>query len=196
MIIIIGKHPGDRYLLSIASICPLLLLTIYDLINEYPITSKVLFSLTLGLLLVSLTLNLKNTLDQHLDTNRYLKSYQKDIDDFISSYSQKNQVSPDQVKVYWTYNTYSPCYSLWLANDFSKKRFTNEINELCPNDFQFDVWDRTITGTDLRGLETLLNQQEHIIVIGNNRTIAKNAEFEFIEVVPSEIENLGYIIFH
>ncbi len=196
LIIIIGKHPGDRYLLSIASICPLLFLSIYDLINEYQLTSKVLFGLTLGLLLVSLSINVKNNIDNHADTNRYLDSYQSEIDDFISSYSQENQVDPGQVTIYWTYNTFSPCYSLWLGNDFSKKRFTDEIGELCPNDLQFDVWDRTITGSNLNGLEALRNQQEHSILIGDSQTIDNSSDFEFTEVVDSQYLNLGFIIIH
>ena len=193
LLIIIGKHPGDRYLLSITSILPVLILAVYDLSKDNPIVAKIYFSVFSVFVSVLFIVNLTNTLKNHNNKVEYLSIYQDEVTDFISTYSKENQIETNQVTIYWTYGTYSPCYSLWLGNDFSNRRFTKEIIEFCPNELQYDVWNHSVPGTKLKGIEALSESQDHAILITDNRTMDIIAENQII--INSQVENLRFIYF-
>lgn len=193
LLFIIGKQPGHRYLLSIASVLPLYILALYDLTKNNQVLSKVLFSTISISLSAFFIVNLTTSLNNHNDKVDYLSDYQDEITNFVVDYSEEKQISPDQVTIYWTYGTYSHCYSLWFGNDFSKSRFTDEIIDVCPNELQFDVWDQSITGTKDRGIEVLTEQQEYSIMIGRERYLEKYDGDAFI--VNSNVKNLSFIYF-
>jgi hypothetical protein len=195
LILIISKHPVNRYLLSAASLMPIILILLHKLFDIYQINSKIYFSLVLGGLAILLVKNISTTIENHNTLNNYLNSYNSEVNNLLEQYSSDQDIDRRDLEIYWTYGTYSPCYSLWLGNDFSKRRYTKEILELCPKDLQYDIWDDTIADTDETGLESLFDKRNNIILVGNKNTLEKFQNHDQIRILRSQFNSLGFIVY-
>jgi hypothetical protein len=188
LLVLIFKHPGHRYLLSVAAALPLLLVAVREALKDHPGASSALFGALLAGLTVLFSLNLINNLRLHNRSVRYFQQYQQEIDEFINPVNEKVPT-----KVYWTYNTYSHCYALWLGNDFSKTRFRNEITDLCPNNLQYDIWSQTVLGSDIGGLAALREADKRVVLIVNGNNFGNIEDQDFIHKTKAKVRNLGFI---
>jgi hypothetical protein len=134
-------------------------------------------------------------LQSHNYRNEYLLSYSGEVKNLLDDYSSIQKINKEELEIYWTYGTYSPCYSLWFGNDFSKRRYTDEILNQCPNDLQYDIWDETISYTDETGLESLFDEQKNVILVGNRSTIEKYQNQAQVEIIRSLQHNLSFIVY-
>ncbi|MEJ2448182.1 MAG: hypothetical protein P8Y37_09635, partial [Anaerolineales bacterium] len=136
-----------------------------------------------------------NSIQDHTDFITYLENYQSELRNFQDKYARSQDLKREDIKLYWTYGTFSPCYSLRFGNDFSKRLYTDEINQICPSDLQYDIWDDTIAGTDETGLDSLFNKQTNIVLVGNRNTLEEYQAEDHIDVIYSELDNLGFIVY-
>jgi len=140
LILIISKHPVDRYLLSVASLLPVLLILIHKLSEVYQVRSKVLFSIVVIALVVLFAQNLIISFQDHNEFIASLENYQSELRNFQEKYARTQDLKREDIKLYWTYGSFSPCYSLRFGNDFSKRLYTDEINQICPSELQYDIF--------------------------------------------------------
>jgi|GEM_PF-3027369 len=189
LFILFGKQPGHRYLLSIVSLFPLIIISIAGLLDERSKLTIGFFSATFAGLLILLIANINNSISNHNELIHYYDSYQKELNTFRANQPGDTDFDSDNITYYWTYDTFSLCYSLWFGNDFSKTRFTNEILNMCPDDLQYDVWKNPLDNLEiLRG-----NDQLNILIL-NNRYFKMVDDLDYINKIESSIWNLGFVI--
>lgn len=191
---LIVKHPGDRYLLSISALLPILLISLFwiskSIFNSIKYISPVFFSLLFVIFCWTVVFNV-NT---HLDRKKYITAYEEEIQRFVDEYAQFNNLPIDSISKYWTYGSYSECYSLWFANQSAKNLFTKEITEICSKseDYSYDYWTQKIYPSDLN--RSLSNLDQYSIIIGHPKRLFSLLSDEFIEYQSPNIENLSFFI--
>jgi hypothetical protein len=186
-----GKQPGTRYLLSISAIFPLVIISIFGLIHNQSKSSTLMFSMILTGLVILLFTNFNKSITKHNETGIYFSEYQNEVNSFKATQLNESGFSSNNITYYWTYNTLSPCYSLWLGNDFSESKFTEEILNLCPQDLQYDIWKNPL---DEIGNLKEINRLN--ILILNDRNFNFIDELDYIIKIESNILNLGFIQVH
>ena len=189
LLVLFGKHPGHRYLLSISALFPLILISISALIDKQSRLISLLSIAVLSGLSVLFITQLRQSLISHHERIIYFDDYQLEVEEFKVNQASESGYDPEFVTYYWTYNTWSPCYSRWLGNEFSKTRFTEEVSALCPQDRQFDIWKSPVTN-----LEKFQDPNELNIIIVNTRNFDQVGDKEFITKINSNVQNLGYIL--
>jgi hypothetical protein len=124
-----------------------------------------------------------------------MSSYQQAVEDFKERYAREEGLSQKDLILYWSYGTFSDCYSLWFADDFSKNLYTEEIRELCPKDQMFDIYDGTITNRSAKGLEAVFRENPRNILVVNWRTMDKYRDRDHTRVIMGDLENLMFIVY-
>ncbi len=189
LMVLFGKHPGHRYLLSISALLPILLLAVSGLVGSQARSMTLLFGIILAGLTGLFFTKLDQNLADHLDRIGYLDQYQTEVKQFRKQVQDQAGLDPDDITVYWTYNTWSPCYARWLGNEFSKNRFTDQVLEICPRDLQFDIWNKSITNP-----RNLKDPGELNILIVNQRNFDQVQKMEYLTKIESSVSNLGFIL--
>lgn len=195
LFLIVSKHPVNRYLLSATAVVPMLLILIHKVKGIPKMYSGIFFGTTAIALGALLSISLYDTIQEHHFTDNYLTAYQDEVRDFQDSYSQELQDGSRDLVLYWSYGTYSPCYSLWFGNDFSKRLYTSHILESCPAELQYDVWDETITGTNDTGLDALFRGHQNRVLVANTNTIEELQDEDHTRVISTNLDNLGFIVY-
>ncbi len=183
-----GKQPGTRYLLSISALFPLVIISISGLIDNQSKSSTVLMSVLLTGLVILLFTNFNKSIIKHHETRTYFFEYQNEVNAFKNAQLDESGLNSDDITYYWTYNTLSLCYSLWLGNDFSELKLAEEILDQCPQDLQYDIWKNS-----LNDLGTLKEKNRLNILIVNDRNFDLIDDLDYINKVESSIPNLGFI---
>ena len=194
LIVIISRHPVDRYLLSVAAVTPILILVIYSLTEKDLLLSRVIFSSIAIIFMVAFLINIKNHLQSHNQRVDYLQSYQNEVNRVLDDFSQMKQIERNEINQYWTYGSFSSCYALWFGNDFGKRLFTNEITDLCLNEHQIDIWNKSIPHAKNSGIRSVLEQNQNNIIIGNIGLLGSYDMDSFGKINESAFPGLGYII--
>lgn len=194
LIVIISRHPVDRYLLSVAAVTPILILLIYSLTEKDLLLSKVIFSSIFIIFMAGFFINIKNHFQSHNQRVDYLQSYQNEVTRVLDDFSQLKQIERNEISQYWTYGSFSSCYALWFGNDFGKRLFTNEIIDLCSNEYQIDIWDKSIPHAKNSEIQSVLEQSQHNIIIGNSGLLGSYDMDSFGKIMESDFHGLGYII--
>jgi hypothetical protein len=186
--LLIIKRPQDRYLLSIAATLPILLAITLELLREYQSIARYVYPALFAVIFLAFAVNLVSTIRQHEARVSKLQEYEVEAKRFIKEYAERFARSPDDIKILWTYGSYSPCYSLWFGNEWAKKVFTEEIGRLCPSDYNLDIWSRAVTSP--KGVEAFDDFQDWDLMAGSP-TVLKAYDFlQYGSVAQINIDSL------
>ncbi len=192
--VLVLKHPEDRYLLSAASILPILLTIIIILTQSKQTLSKFLYPAVFTILLINFGTSAVLDGKQHDERVQYVDTYQKEVTDFLADYAGSKGLETDDLTVYWTYSTYSECYSLWFGNEYAKNRFNIEIDEICKpkNEYAINIWSNKIIPADKN---IKINQLDNkSVIIGDPGRLNQIVRDDFVEYPSPKIANLSFFI--
>jgi len=131
-----------------------------------------------------------STIRQHVTRVSELQDYEVEANRFIKNHAETSSHSREDIKILWTYGSYSGCYSLWLGNDSARKVFTEEIGRLCPNEYNLHIWNRTVTSP--KGVKSFDEFQEWDLIAGSPVTLK---QFDFLKYGSEAETNIDSLVF-
>jgi hypothetical protein len=136
------KHPGERFLLSIAATLPVLALIELVWIEPYVGLRRVTKTVLVALTALALALFFRQSLAVRQAAVSMVDEQQAAVRQALDTYSGETGRSPSDVVLVWTVHTvyrhYSPCYALLYADVYTNGAFTDEVSRLCPHQAVFD----------------------------------------------------------
>jgi hypothetical protein len=136
----IFKHPANIYMLSVAAIVPVLMLVILELFKYDVTLHRILGRIFVMLVLAGLVVSFYNAVIARRSFVAYVRNVVKLTSRALNEYSYSKGRTPDNLVILWTYGTYSPCYSLWFANDYADNIFSKDIKRICGNQLEINIW--------------------------------------------------------
>jgi hypothetical protein len=186
----IGKHPGTNYLVSIAALLPILfLLTLASLLKEGVSRNRI--PLITGAVLVIFFLSgLVVAIRDQRSWVRKVHSGEAVIDEILQAHLDNIGKTREELTILWGYAVPSRCYALRFANAYVEgDALGEEIDELCPNEWMFDVWGGYVELP--RAYEPLIENDDWDIVILPEIYIPPGIE-SVAKVVQTEIQTRGF----
>jgi hypothetical protein len=139
--ILIGKHPGINYLISVAALLPVVfLLALQPIVDRDGVRKLILLTFG-GILIVMFLVGLIVAVQDNHAWSKQVQTADEEIDRAIADYASDNGLSRDDLVILWGYGVPSRCYALRYGNGSTENRALRaEIDELCPNEWNYDVW--------------------------------------------------------
>jgi hypothetical protein len=190
--LLVIKHPHSRYLLSIAASLPILLAITLELLRDYQSIARYVYPALFSVIFLAFAVNLVSAIRQHEANVSKLQDYEVQAKQFIKNYAESSSHNRDDIKILWTYSSYSRCYSLWLGNDSAKKAFTEEIGRLCPSEYNLNIWTRTVTFP--KGVKAFNDFQDWHLIAGEPITLKKFDFLQYGSVAETNIDSLVFIV--
>lgn len=138
---VIGKHPGEVYLLSIAAVLPILLALALEVFLDRGIGAQRLAG-SIGLIVVlGFSLGWVVAIRDHSRIVADVRRADEVIAQELEKYASSSDKSIEDMTILWGYGVPSRCYALRFGNVYTEDgALIGEINELCPNEWMYDVW--------------------------------------------------------
>lgn len=190
-LLLVLKHPGRFYMLSIVAGIPILLTLFFSTLRERGRVVKI------GLLMLSVTFlgiyasNVIRFVEGRDSTARTLQSRSIEYQQIKADYALENELDPDSVLTLWSYGTASPCMALRFGNIYANGAFVKEINELCPSDWLYDVWSEAVIVPS--GSFNLEGYEDWDILVISERYLPDDLE-RYGKVIGSEFGSISYIL--
>jgi hypothetical protein len=193
-LLMIFKHPFERYLLSVAAVLPILFAALVSLMAKLPRVKAYLYPALFSLLTLGLVFTLAGGISSHNAELHQYQAYQIEVDDFLDRTAAAWNMDRGDLKLYWTYGSFSPCFSLWFGNEYAKSRFSDQISEYCDpqNSYAIDIWSRTILPANQENGE--IDLKRGTIIIGDPPDLIVNGFEVYGKLYRSDIEGLGFIL--
>ena len=192
LFLLVIKEPRRRYLLSIAATLPILLASIILIIQNQIRLRKYIYPIIFTFILIGFGTNIFNGIIRHQEKKIYYQSYNSEISNFLINYADSQGLKVEDLILYWTYESYSPCYSLWFGNGFAKHSFINEIIETCTSNYSLDTYSKKFYPREF-GVN-LNNLAPNSVIIGDPERLELDGFGEFGLINPSNVEHLGFLI--
>jgi hypothetical protein len=179
-LLLVIKHPGWYYMLSLMAGIPILLTLVFSTLRERGRVVK------LGLLMLSVmflgiyVFNVIHFVEGQDSVAEAIESRSSEFQQIKADYAIEKKRDPDKVLTLWSYGTASPCMGLRFGNVYTNGSFTEEINTLCPRDWRYVVWTETVTLPN--GVTTLDASEDWDILVVSER------------FAPDDLEGYGKII--
>jgi hypothetical protein len=184
-ILLVLKHPHRNYLLSLAATFPIFLTLSFSTIKDRgSIAKRVCVAISIAFICgfgwsYASAIEHNNTLIVTVD------SMEKTLQGYVSSYAEESGLDPEDVKILWAYGSYSPCFALRFGNNYADQVFTDEINQICPNQLRFDIWsEKAILPEGPRSLSESDNWD--VLILSSRYLIENHEEFGEIYFSPDE----------
>jgi hypothetical protein len=136
-VIIIAKHPGGLYLLSIAAAAPVLGLAVMGLYREFPGPAKIINLALVLIFVMGLAMNYGNSIRRSDRTVAYLQVLNQEIDQVVSERAAITGRSPQEMVVLWAHAVWTdlPCNTLGRMNNNYVHTFAGELAKVCKNQY-------------------------------------------------------------
>lgn len=200
--VIIIKHPNQVYMLAVAAALPILLATLYDLFENYSVSSQglvvlkrqefnphkinKLIKIIIGFLITfGVIYNLFQFINLYQNRVDLIHQEQSQIEQVVSNYANIKKAGISSIKVLWTYGTSSSCRALWFGNRYGNSVFSEEISKICPNQFDLILPEKLVT--TIRG-EIPLDKFNWDIIIIRRQVLDENPSLlEFGDIQDTQI---------
>lgn len=194
VLLLVLKAPRGRYLLSVAALLPVLAAALVVLLQSSPRTTRWLYPALFTLLVGCFTLGTAADLTRHQEQRGFQAAYQEEVASFLADFAASRGLAQDQLQKYWTYGSYSECYSLWFGSEYAKNLFNDEIREYCGanQEYSISLWSGKIIPD-----RTLLIEEigPDAVIIGKGSRLDSSLDLEgFQEVSSSRIPDLRFYI--
>jgi hypothetical protein len=186
-LLIILKHPGKIYLLAVAAILPVLYSIAYALLtNSHRFIRQGM--VVLGtLILIGFFFGIFQAINENREMITNIHLMEADLGEHRINYSESNDINLDDQSVLWSYGISSPCFALYFGNSYASDTFTEEIQQVCPQEGRYNVWS---DGDNLSA-----DEKWDIIVIPEKFLPNNAEEYGSIEVSDA-ISKYGQILFY
>jgi hypothetical protein len=198
------KHPGtdtffvNRYLLPIAATMPILTLLTIQLTKISPKIYTISKYTTILFVFIGYFYFLSTSVVDHNKKSEIISKAVQESSRVIEKYSLETKRSVEQVNVLWTYETFSPCYSLWFGNELAGIVFSREAANICGQQNAFNIWNHgVIVGDNFVNIE---NMQWDLIF--TRKLLLDDYPFlsqlgktdEYLPLSPSDFDRFGSFI--
>jgi len=139
-ILIVAKHPGDIYMLSVAAIIPVLMMVIMMLFENEPLNKIRIENAFIFVVLIGFVFSLPHAFQYQHQVVSYLNNNEEQTQSVIDGFAHNKGVLSSNLKILWTYGTYSRCYSLWFGNGYAGDKFRKQISDICANQYNLSIW--------------------------------------------------------
>jgi hypothetical protein len=140
VVLLVLKHPMDRYLLPLAAIIPVFLMVILQLLNYIPWLRRVFAWATIIFVFAWLPITAVNFFESQYNSAQLIENVDQQNNQIIRNYANLVSKKENDLIVLWTYESYSPCYSLWYGNEYAWYAFNTELSRICPNQYSLTGW--------------------------------------------------------
>jgi hypothetical protein len=180
----IGKHPGAIYLLAVAAVLPILYGLSVEVIRQEAPAGKWAALVLSTLVLVGFVYGLGSAIAAHRRTVARAEQSEADLRRLESEIQART--GKDSIAVLWGYGTTSPCYALRFGNIYTANLFSRELQDICPNDWMYDVWGELAILAD--GPVRLEESRDWDLLVVPADFLPANAA-ELGEVIRSDVES-------
>ena len=138
VILLILKHPMDRYLLSLAAILPVFGMVLLQVLDCVPRLRQCFVWAIILLVVILLPIVFRNYLADQYNVAQWIKNSEAQNNQIINDYGKRT--NNKRVVILWTYDTQSSCYALQFGDEYTRFQFAGELSILCKNQYDFNVW--------------------------------------------------------
>ena len=142
--LLILKHPGQTYLLALAAILPVHFLLLAEGLGDKRPVASALAGVSTLVIGIGFLLSIVQTLGAHERRIRIAALTEAEIGQLVTRYARAADRRPDDIVILWGYGTSSRCYALRFGNSYVGGLFAEEIRDLCPQQWVFNVWDQAV----------------------------------------------------
>lgn len=194
-LLIIIKHPGGIYLLSLAAIYPLLIAAIFLLAGTGSRFSAVVRVGIGAAILILFAWNLAQSAVRHELLSRGLWNENRALQEKIAQVGLDLHSSGQRPIVLWTYGSYSPCYALWFGNDYADAAQTGAIAKVCPHQYSYNLWNKMIVTPD--GILELGDDRWDLLISREELVLSYDPlkDYSYQKELDAAIHNYGPYVF-
>jgi hypothetical protein len=138
VLLLVLKHPMDRYLLPLAAILPVFAMVILQILDYVPLFRRMFIWAMALLVFILLPAAFRKSVDDQYNTVQWTRNIATQNERIINDYTKI--ASKNEVLILWTYGSYSPCYALQFGNEYTGWGFTKELSIICKNQYEFNIW--------------------------------------------------------
>ena len=166
---LILKHPRVTYLLALAGLLPVVLILAADGLDRLGRIGRIgVTFLSVGLVLAFLGSG-SRSLDGHHDRLASLQASEREVERFLAEYSQEKGIPRDRLGLLWGFGAPSRCFALRFGNGFADRIFAHEIEDVCPREGLYNIWEGVIED-GLGGGRLEDNDQWDVLVVSQELT--------------------------
>jgi hypothetical protein len=144
LFLLVGKHPGVRYLLPVAATVPLLVGAALHGLDTRRTTNQLLF-VGLGLaMLIGFSVSLYSSIMAHQTVVERLQRDDAATEQVLVRVAQQGGTTRESLRTLWTYGTTAPCYALRFGDDSAARTFQTDIQRVCPRDGNLNIWNARV----------------------------------------------------
>ena len=140
IIVLVAKHPATKYLLPLAAtLPPLALVALRGLDVRSPALQRLVATAGVGIVVLFAAAAWIAGRDL-VDVAERLRQTDTASEQVFERIAHERGMDRSALRVVWTYGTASPCFALWLADDYADRLFEGDISPICPHDGELNVW--------------------------------------------------------
>lgn len=151
---LILKHPQTHYLISISATMPILLAVIFSDLTEGIRWLRQARILIAALMLAGLLVSFVQAFQFHQERLNRVATFDATVQRGLEQYANITGHPQEEMRIFWSYATHSPCTGFWFGNEYADRAFTDELEQICVNEQMFNVWpDGVVLGNEFTPLE-------------------------------------------
>ena len=176
-------HPKVEYMLAVTALLPVLALAVVNLHQPLLAVHRSWERAIVAVVLIGTAASLAFAMAGHARRSADIARIEKKTAELQHALAVKQGRGLQGLVVVWTYGTYSPCFSLWFANDSTDNAFRREIGKQCPRQIAYDYFAEMVIPR--QGAQQL-NEKAWDMVIGCSEAFKKPelARLQRVEAFP------------
>jgi hypothetical protein len=137
---LIAKHPGEIYLLGIASAWPLVWLVGAQVLGSAGRLGRASVAVISVILVAGFLRSVSISVSDHVDRVSGVEARQAEMETFLRTYAESRGRTTDSMIMVAGFGVPSLCFALRFGDSYAGNAFHAEIEGLCPREGIYDVW--------------------------------------------------------
>ena len=192
LLLLITKHPGGAYLLSLSALVPIILALIYSALKKVGRSHQTALIILSAVILVSFGKSFIRHRDLLRDISENIDAMMSEYERIRVEYSKDSGKNIDELITVWGYQTASPCYGLRFGNIYTNGAFKSEIDEICPRDWIYIEYDYRLDGAD--GRYHLDENKDWDILVLMARKQGEVVDDDYGKIIKSDLDDIIYVL--
>lgn len=167
--VLILKHPRVTYLLALASLLPVILILAAEGLDRLGRVGRIGVNLLSAGLVLAFVGSGVRSLARHHERLAWVQLSEREVERFLGEYSEKSGIPRDRLGLLWGFGTPSRCFALRFGNGFADRIFADEIEEVCPTEGLYNIWEGVIED-GLGGGRLEENDRWDVLVVSQDQT--------------------------
>jgi hypothetical protein len=188
--LLVIKHPGPYYLLSVAALLPLLVLMLRRLLDDHRPLKQLLDAVLIVGVGIGLTVALPRAIRLQRDRSATISSTAEQLAGFVQERARTSGRQPEDIVIVWAYGVYDRCNALVRINNNYIHLFDEELRGMCPNQYIInDTFMSVPRGTSSDGSRMDLNELDWDFIVIKQATAANL--IRLLETEPASVDLAG-----